>query len=124
MVVDSRKPRGGPLDIVLGGRIKRLRRELGMTQTGLGEALGITFQQVQKYENGANRISALMLLKLADALGVTVGDLLHDLDPAIESQIASTPGASKLLSDFGRIRSDKHRELVLNLAASLAVLGE
>lgn len=97
-----------------------MRREQGLTQTALGDALGITFQQVQKYENGTNRISALMLLKLAEALKVTAGDLLQDLDPEIEGQVASTPGAGRLLSDFARIKSGEHRTLVLNLAASLA----
>jgi len=119
---DSRKPRSGALDAVLGGRVKRLRRDLGLSQTALGERLGITFQQVQKYENGTNRISALMLLKLASALNVSTGDLLSDLDPNIETQLSVTPGATKLLADFSRIQSSELREVVLNLAARLAVL--
>ena len=76
MTLESRKPRSGALDVLLGSRVKRLRRELGMSQSVLAEKLGITFQQVQKYENGTNRISALMLIKLAASLNVSVGDLL------------------------------------------------
>ena len=93
-----------------------------MSQTALGEKLGITFQQVQKYENGANRVSALMLLKLAEALSVSPIDLLSDLDPEVEHPLAATPGASKLLADFSRIKSKDLQQVVLNLTASLAVL--
>jgi len=122
MKSETRKPRSGALDAVLGGRIRQLRRNQNMSQTVLGEKLGITFQQVQKYENGANRVSALMLLKLAEALSVSPIDLLNDLDPEVEHPVAVTPGASKLLADFSRIKSKDLQQIVLNLTASLAVL--
>lgn len=77
-----RTHRDGALDALLGERIRRRRRDLQLPQSALGSQLGITFQQIQKYENGANRVSASMLLKLAAALGTSVTELLQDLDGA------------------------------------------
>jgi transcriptional regulator with XRE-family HTH domain len=59
-------------DAIIGNQIKALRILLGLTQVSLSEILGITFQQVQKYEKGLNRISASMLWKLASTIGVNV----------------------------------------------------
>jgi transcriptional regulator with XRE-family HTH domain len=61
------------VDVVVGRRLKARRRLLGITQQGLGEACGVTFQQIQKYEGAVSRISAHMLWKLACALEVDVG---------------------------------------------------
>lgn len=60
------------LDPFIGMRVKQRRMELGMTQGQLGNKLGITFQQVQKYENGKNRISASTLFKISQILGVSI----------------------------------------------------
>ncbi len=59
----------GEIDAYIGQRIRHRRNVLSMTQTELGDELGVTFQQVQKYEKGINRVSVSMLLKIADALG-------------------------------------------------------
>lgn len=61
-----------PIDIHVGARVRARRRLLGITQEKLGEALGLTFQQVQKYERGSNRISASRLFELSRILGVPV----------------------------------------------------
>jgi transcriptional regulator with XRE-family HTH domain len=69
------KPRiktANAIDVHVGGRLRMRRMMLGMSQKKLGEALGITFQQVQKYEKGINRMSASRLQQAADALGVAV----------------------------------------------------
>lgn len=66
----SRRP--NPVDIHVGGRVRFRRVLLGMSQEKLAEKLGLTFQQIQKYEKGANRIGASRLLEIALALGVTV----------------------------------------------------
>ena len=64
------------------GEVVRTRREKkGLTQAQLGKAIGVTFQQVQKYERGVNRISAATLLSCADALECSVADLYSDSDP-------------------------------------------
>ena len=58
-----------PIDVGVGARIRIRRRELGVSQGLLAEHLGLTFQQVQKYERGANRVSASMLVRIAERLG-------------------------------------------------------
>src|ERR1700761_8622933 len=106
----GRKPKSGALDILLGERIRRLRRDLGMSQTALAARVGMTFQQVQKYENGTNRIAAMTLVKLAEALGVTSSALLNGLE---ESESASSWTESsedeQLAAAFARLRSTELR---------------
>ncbi len=62
-----------PIDRYVGSRVRVRRLGLGMSQTKLGQVIGVTFQQVQKYENGANRVGASNLYKMAKAMGVDVG---------------------------------------------------
>ena len=61
-----------PIDVYVGGQIRTRRLLLGMNQEELAQRLGLTFQQVQKYESGANRVSASRLSEIADVLGVSV----------------------------------------------------
>ncbi|NVJ97444.1 MAG: helix-turn-helix transcriptional regulator [Alphaproteobacteria bacterium] len=69
-----------PIDASVGAQVRALRRQRGMTQTELGTVLGLTFQQVQKYERGTNRISASKLALLAEALKVPVGLFFEGVD--------------------------------------------
>ena len=69
-----------PLDVAMGIQIRRRRRELGFSQQNLASRLGITFQQVQKYESAANRVSFSRLVEIAQALNCTVMYLVGDLD--------------------------------------------
>ncbi|MFM2043909.1 MAG: hypothetical protein RLY86_2485 [Pseudomonadota bacterium] len=68
-----------PIDIHVGARLRLRRTLLGLSQEVLGEAVGITFQQLQKYERGANRISASRLFNLSQVLGVPVNFFFEDL---------------------------------------------
>jgi transcriptional regulator with XRE-family HTH domain len=68
-------------DVQIGQTIRNRRVALKLSQAELGAALGVTFQQVQKYERGANRISALTLLRASQALQCSVADLYGDPDP-------------------------------------------
>lgn len=61
-----------PVDIYLGAKLRRARLERGVSQTGLGKAIGLTFQQIQKYENGSNRMSASALAKMAAELSAPI----------------------------------------------------
>ena len=72
------------VDAFVGGRIKQRRKALGMSQVALAETLGVTFQQIQKYERGANRIAAGALYKMADALKVPISYFFDGL-PTLES---------------------------------------
>ncbi|SDG23307.1 Transcriptional regulator, contains XRE-family HTH domain [Limimonas halophila] len=79
---DQPTGRGGapnPVDVHVGGRVRLRRTLLGMSQEKLGEAIGLTFQQVQKYERGANRIGASRLFDLARVLDVPVGFFFEEM---------------------------------------------
>ncbi len=70
-----------PIDVHVGNRIRMRRLLLGMNQETLANALGLTFQQVQKYEGGANRVSASRLSAMAEILGVPISYFFGDLQP-------------------------------------------
>jgi len=118
MAAESRNPRHGALDAALGERIRRRRRDLGLSQSALGGKLGITFQQVQKYENGTNRVSATMLVKLSEALSMPVTEILQDADADILASDAKGE-AAQLLAAFSRIQSAELRAAVLTLVSGL-----
>ncbi|MFU8881838.1 MAG: helix-turn-helix domain-containing protein [Rhodobacterales bacterium] len=98
------------VDVHVGKRIRHRRWLLGMTQQQLAEQVGIKFQQIQKYETGANRVSASRLWDIADSLGVTIGFFFEGLHTATPAKIdgaeelprvgpAVKTGASDLLGD-------------------------
>jgi transcriptional regulator with XRE-family HTH domain len=116
-----------PLDVALGSRIRLRRRELALSQEQLAREIGITFQQVQKYEHGTNRVSFSRLVEIARALGCGVMDIVGDLDSTTNSSLFSEqmirlnePGAAELLEAYASIDSPKHRRAILNLAKQLA----
>ncbi len=77
-----------PIDVHVGARLRQRRTLLGMTQPNLGDALGVTFQQAQKYERGTNRISASRLFDLCRVLDVPIEYFFDDMPTAIA---ASSP---------------------------------
>ncbi len=77
-----------PIDVHVGARLRVRRKLLGMTQTSLGEAIGLTFQQMQKYEKGTNRVSGSRLFDLSRVLGVPVEYFFEEMPSAIA---ASSP---------------------------------
>ncbi len=76
MIENKKKP--NPIDVHVGSRIRLRRNMLGMSQEKLGELLGITFQQIQKYEKGSNRVGASRLQAIASILNVSVGYFFED----------------------------------------------
>jgi transcriptional regulator with XRE-family HTH domain len=70
-----------PIDVRVGARLRLRRNMLGLSQEKLGEAIGLTFQQVQKYERGANRIGASRLHELSRVLDVPISFFFDDTDP-------------------------------------------
>ena len=102
------KPRSGhgtrrpsPVDIHVGARARMRRTLLGMTQTGLGDALGLTFQQVQKYERGTNRISASRLYDLCRVLNVSIEYFFEDMPTAVAAISPATKGRGKAQKPTG-----------------------
>jgi transcriptional regulator with XRE-family HTH domain len=77
----EREHRPSPIDVHVGARVRLRRTLLGMSQEKLGEALGLTFQQVQKYERGVNRIGASRLFDLSRVLDVPIGFFFDDMPP-------------------------------------------
>ena len=85
----ARRP--NPIDVHVGGRVRFRRMLLGMSQEKLGERLGLTFQQVQKYEKGINRIGASRLFELANVLGVEV-QFFYDEAPDVGGSARNPEG--------------------------------
>ncbi|MCA3322494.1 MAG: helix-turn-helix transcriptional regulator [Roseomonas sp.] len=84
----EREHRASPIDAHVGARVRLRRTLLGMSQEKLGDALGLTFQQVQKYERGVNRIGASRLFDLARVLDVPIGFFFDDLPPEMGGNAA------------------------------------
>lgn len=115
-----------PIDIDVGARIRVRRKELGYSQAYLAEHLGLTFQQVQKYERGSNRVSASMLVRIAERLSCTVGYLVGEeagsggnLENGLLGRFAK-PGVTELVEAFDSIESPQVRGALLRLARSMA----
>jgi transcriptional regulator with XRE-family HTH domain len=111
-----------PIDVAVGTRIRVQRRHLKISQDDLAQVLGLTFQQVQKYERGTNRVSASMLVRIAAKLKTTVGalvgeDMVADQDVAMLTAL-STPGAIELLQVYGQA-GPKARRALLSVAKAL-----
>ena len=85
---NEREHRASPIDAHVGARVRLRRTLLGMSQEKLGDALGLTFQQVQKYERGVNRIGASRLFDLARVLDVPIGFFFDDLPPEMGGNVA------------------------------------
>ncbi|PZO03839.1 MAG: transcriptional regulator [Alphaproteobacteria bacterium] len=105
-------------DIRVGERLRALRRAARLTQTALGNRIGVTFQQVQKYENGSNRMSASRLWLVARCLGVPVSALFSDYDHSDAEGPATD--AARLL-DAWRLIDPAHKTPILALIETLAV---
>ena len=124
-VADERS--AGEIDRRLGARVRARRLAIDMSQERLAELLGVTFQQVQKYEKGVNRIAASRLLDIADALDQPVSQFFEGLRPGrrgarqadeIEDALAK-PGVAELIRLFVSLRSDKVRRQVLELVRTM-----
>jgi len=120
-------------DIEIGRRLRIQRMQRGIAQTDLADAIGITFQQVQKYENGTNRISAGKLLQIANILKVPVAIFFEGLEEGghreaatqanalyEETQaFAATPEGQRLCRAFQKIGKAETRRLLLRMMESL-----
>lgn len=113
-----------PVDILIGDKIRTRRLKLGMSQGALGARLGITFQQIQKYEWGQNRVSAASLLQIAEALEVSPLALLPPQirspdDDRVLTHALRDGGLSALLQAWPRLLQED-REAITNLVLGLA----
>jgi transcriptional regulator with XRE-family HTH domain len=144
----GRLPSGqpNPVDIHVGARVRLRRTLMGMSQEKLGEAIGLTFQQVQKYERGANRIGASRLFDLSSVLDVPVSFFFDDMSESIQDQsplavargtlgLADEPAifeadpmtkreTLELVRAYYSISDPQVRRRVYDLAKALAAAGE
>jgi transcriptional regulator with XRE-family HTH domain len=112
-----------PIDIAVGSRVRMRRKMLKVSQQALAQALGVTFQQVQKYERGANRVSASMLVKIARRLDCSVASLIGEEAGVVSDGLAArlaAPGALEVLDAYVKIPDARVRRRFLNLAVTLA----
>jgi transcriptional regulator with XRE-family HTH domain len=129
-LVDVKDPvRTTQLELAIGARMRTRRRQLGLSQSDLAERLGVSFQQVQKYERGANRVAASTLLAAAQALNVTIGWLVgEDVADAADDEdlfrALSRPGAMELLEAFNRIPDARARQALVSLAREMGASAD
>lgn len=109
----------------IGARLKMRRRTLGMSQRDIGDLLGVNYQQVQKYENGSNRLRGDQLLQLAHHLKVTMDYFFNNLKGGVaesqsefEAKAATTSETQQLLIAFEKIHDIASRKLILDLVKS------
>jgi len=112
------------IDTIVGDRIRRRRILLGFTQDQLGEALGISYQQIQKYETGANRVSAGRLFQIAERLQTQVAWFFEGIgeqrsDSADDEDMSSPRHVIELVRGYSRISEDRLRMAVLSLVRAL-----
>jgi transcriptional regulator with XRE-family HTH domain len=127
-----------PIDKHVGSRVRMRRMMLGMSQEKLGDALGLTFQQVQKYEKGTNRIGASRLQQISNILQVSVsfffegapnvpsGGTRHESigdapSPAYVSEFLATSDGLALTKAFTRISDSKLRRRIVDLVEQIAI---
>jgi transcriptional regulator with XRE-family HTH domain len=87
----DRESRPSPIDVHVGSRIRLRRTLMGMSQERLGEALGLTFQQVQKYERGVNRVGASRLFDLSRVLDVPISFFFDDMPDQLTASHGAPP---------------------------------
>ena len=111
------------IDRVIGDKIRMRRGELGMTQTELAKAIGVAFQQVQKYEQGRNRVGGSRLDGIAKALQVPVSYFFEqtadDMEVA-QGSLLNTRGAVSLLRAYAAITERHQRHALINIARAIA----
>jgi transcriptional regulator with XRE-family HTH domain len=114
-----------PLDVMVGAKIRIFRIHRGVSQIDLAEQIGVTFQQVQKYERGVNRVGASRLSRIATALGVSIGELFESpgdelADSMSPFRLLGEPGALRLLKSYSRTSDPCARRAVIELAEATA----
>jgi transcriptional regulator with XRE-family HTH domain len=126
----------GTIDREIGTRMRTRRMLIGMSQEKLGEELGLTFQQVQKYEKGTNRISVARMVEIARVLGVDIHHFFEGLtgpkgqgfaepsQPPFIADFIATQDGHQLMRAFARIKNAKHRRAIVQLANNLAEEAE
>lgn len=105
-------------DLAIGARLRAYRQQRKLTQTQVGEALGVTFQQIQKYENGKNRIAGSTIIRLCQFLDVKPEQLLGNgtgvfhSEPDVFELVLSDKAMVRMLVEIGRLPAAKRKPVV------------
>ena len=112
-----------PVDIYVGARFRSLRTMRSLSQTEIAEKLGVSFQQVQKYEKGTNRISASKLYKISQILNVQPNYFFEGLrdGEAEADESPMSPKAARIVGYFESIRSDEAKGRLYDLIRAMAL---
>jgi transcriptional regulator with XRE-family HTH domain len=113
-----------PVDVIVGKRIRLRRSALSISQTELAERLGLTFQQIQKYERGSNRVSCSRLVELSKALDVPIVYFFEDTGSDEgrlfdQLNLRIIPEVRRLVSAFQKIENTQERRLAIALMESM-----
>lgn len=119
------KGKADPIDVVIGQRLRARRLQMGCNQTELANGIGVTFQQVQKYEKGVNRVSGSKLQLAADFLGVMPGHFFPQVDEAAPandpcSLLLDAPGGLELAKLYPQLKPDGQQSLLSIVRAMAA----
>jgi transcriptional regulator with XRE-family HTH domain len=114
-----------PLDVMVGARIRIFRTQRGMSQSALAEKIGVAFQQVQKYEKGANRVGASRLSRIAAVLGISIGELFDSSedrpgDSKSPFRLLAGRDAMRVLTAFSRMSDPRLRRAIAHLVETVA----
>ncbi|MET0337356.1 MAG: helix-turn-helix transcriptional regulator [Caulobacter sp.] len=116
-----------PIDIAVGARIRARRKVQGFSQSHVAQQLGLTFQQIQKYERGVNRVSASKLVQIAGLLDTSVAWLVGEDEKSgagDQWSILGEAGAMELLQSFSELKSPRARNALVRLARAMAAENE
>lgn len=126
------------IDVHVGSRIRLRRNVMGMSQERLGDSLGISFQQIQKYERGTNRVGASRLQKIADILNVQISFFFEEA-PGNDATVIAPPSASsfdglqtflsssegfRLNREFVKITNPNVRQSIIEMVKAAAAQGD
>lgn len=122
------KPTTSDVDLAIGAKIRKCRKVLKMSQTALAEAVGVSWQQIQKYESGKNRVSASMLWQVADVLGQPVSFFFNNITEGIESidpadTIERSDRADQIAEIFAQLGFEQQDD-VLSILKSVSILDQ
>ena len=117
--IHDRDPQVAEWNNKIGARVRLARTKMGWSQTQLGDALGISFQQIQKYERGANRISCGTLIRIAQLLNEPVMTFFEGLDNSEPGEDAGTSRKVRRMMEWFPSLAEHHQDVLIKIAREL-----
>ncbi|HTI81366.1 MAG TPA: helix-turn-helix transcriptional regulator [Acetobacteraceae bacterium] len=129
IVKNPKMPKAHPVDIHVGARLRQRRTTLGLSQSALSDAVGLTFQQIQKYERGSNRMGSSRLFEFAKVLGVPVSYFFDDMPSNVLagrplSERGRKGGFGEAATPFGEEKNPLHKHETRDLVSAYYKIRE